>query len=158
MKKSIKSITSIICILLSLTYIHATAMIEGPSEALIPNAKQSIVQYTTIANYQFEPLLLTGITLDSDGLLTITKEATPQTLTIYVTNGIDRYSKTITLQYSWSKQNPEFKKYQIKDSIEPLSNSKILTNHAYLTITKYSIFIIGILILLGYIKKRREQD
>lgn len=155
--KKILCITVLGCFLLSLSHTYALAYIEGPDEVLIPNAGQSIVEYKVQQDYTFEPISQSGITLTTDGQLVLSKEASPQTLIIFATNGNESINRSITLQYSWSKQNPEFEKYQIKDTIQPLSTLDTVTNPTYHNAIKYGTLTIGALILLGYVKKRKEH-
>ena len=158
MKKIIILVTHIIIILSTFSCIHAQDIIQGADEVLIPNAGESISQYKTLEGYIFETFTLPGIQLDESGLLTITSEATEQTLIISATYQKKTYQKEIHLRYSWSRQNNDFKKYQMKSSIEPITLPHILTNTFFVQSIRYIILGISTLVFIAYLMKRRKKD
>ena len=153
MKKIVISVTLIITILFTFSYLHAQEAIQGADEVLIPNAGESISQYKTLEGY-----ILPGIQLDDNGLLTITSEATEQTLIISSTYQEKKYQKEIHLRYSWSRQNADFKKYQMKSSIEPITLPQLLTNTFFIQSVRYLILGISAFVFIAYLMKRRKKD
>ena len=158
MKKIVISVTLIIAILFTFSYLHAQEAIQGADEVLIPNAGESISQYKTLEGYIFETFTLPGIQLDDNGLLTITSEATEQTLIISSTYQQKKYQKEIHLRYSWSRQNADFKKYQMKSSIEPITLPQLLTNTFFIQSVRYLILGIGAFVFIAYLMRRRKKD
>ena len=103
-------------------------------------------------------MTLPGIQLDDNGLLTITSEATEQTLIISSTYQEKKYQKEIHLRYSWSRQNADFKKYQMKSSIEPITLPQLLTNTFFIQSVRYLILGISAFVFIAYLMKRRKKD
>ena len=139
--------------------IHAEEYeIVGPDQVLIPNAKESVAQYKVNQNYQFQVIQEEGITLDTQGLLTVTKSASEQEIIIQAIYGNHIVSKKVNLQYSWSKLNSDYHDYQVKEDINDLDMNSLFMNQTIMISLRIFLLVIGTLILIGYILKKGGNE
>lgn len=158
MKKRIILLTVLISLWQSFTVIDAQEKIIGPDQVMIPYTGESIAHYQIPKEYTIVDISVSGVTINQEGLLTITKEAHPQTITIIATYQKNSYQKQINLYHSWSYQKEEFKKYQMKQSIQPITIPSLYVNTIIHQMIRYITMIISTLIFIGYCYKRKERD
>ncbi|MEG0276775.1 MAG: hypothetical protein RR630_07090 [Coprobacillus sp.] len=152
MKKIINIVIMILCIIQLSSHCYAKESIDGPTDVMIPNAGESVANYTLGKGYSFSPINQTGISLNKDGVLTLTKNVKPQELIIVAKKENRVIRKKVSLYYSWSRDN---EKYQIKESINPIPTFKVLTNTGLQKGILYAGLSLISCVFIGYILKRK---
>ncbi|MFR7592428.1 MAG: hypothetical protein ACLUVC_13380 [Longibaculum sp.] len=155
MKKIFVIVLLMICSCFSMNRIYAKEIITGLEAVMIPNVGESIAIYHVEEGYVFESFQDEGIIFSCDGRLTLTKEAKEKIITLTAVHGSKKYKKQVSLYYSWTRKDPKFKDYQVKESLEPIQSYGV-DIHFFKSI-KIGIVFVGGCIFIGYIYKRRRN-